>query len=95
MLNEASLLACTYKLTTILCIHPFGDGNGRVSRLLTNLLLYHAGYEVGRYISVERRFLQTREGYYKTLETSSQGWHTNEHDPMPSNARLRRSKLRS
>jgi len=65
-----------------LCIHPFRDGNGRVSRLLTNLLLYHAGYEVGRYISLERRFLETREGYYKTLEQSSQHWHENEHDPM-------------
>jgi Fic family protein len=67
----------------LLCIHPFRDGNGRVSRLLTNLLLYHAGYEVGRYISLERRFWETRESYYKTLEASSQGWHESEHDLMP------------
>lgn len=77
------LLVIPLFVLDFLCIHPFRDGNGRVSRLLTNLLLYHAGYEVGRYISLERRFLQTSESYYKTLETSSQGWHKNEHDPMP------------
>jgi Fic family protein len=66
-----------------LCIHPYRDGNGRVSRLLTNLLLYHAGYEVGRYISLERRFLETSDSYYETLEASSQGWHESEHDAMP------------
>jgi Fic family protein len=79
----APLLVIPLFVLDFLCIHPFRDGNGRVSRLLTNLLLYHAGYEVGRYISLERRFLQTREGYYKTLEQSSQNWHENEHDPMP------------
>ena len=78
----APLLVIPLFILDFLCIHPFRDGNGRVSRLLTNLLLYHAGYEVGRYISLERRFLQTREGYYKTLEQSSQHWHENEHDPM-------------
>jgi Fic family protein len=66
-----------------LCIHPFRDGNGRVSRLLTGQLLYRAGYDVGRYISLERRFLESRETYYETLEASSTGWHDNEHDPMP------------
>ena len=66
-----------------LCIHPFRDGNGRVSRLLTGQLLYRAGYDVGRYISLERRFLETSETYYETLERSSQGWHENKHDPMP------------
>jgi Fic family protein len=65
-----------------LCIHPFRDGNGRVSRLLTGQLLYRAGYNVGRYISLERRFLETSETYYETLERSSQGWHENEHDAM-------------
>ena len=65
-----------------LCIHPFRDGNGRVSRLLTGQLLYRAGYNVGRYISLERRFLETSETYYETLERSSQGWHDNEHDAM-------------
>lgn len=66
-----------------LCIHPFRDGNGRVSRLLTGQLLYRAGYDVGRYISLERRFLETSETYYETLERSSQGWHENQHDAMP------------
>ena len=66
-----------------LCIHPFRDGNGRVSRLLTNQLLYRAGYDVGRYISLERRFLETSKTYYETLERSSQGWHEENHDAMP------------
>jgi Fic family protein len=66
-----------------LCIHPYRDGNGRVSRLLTGLLLYHAGYEVGRYISLEKRFLETSEQYYETLEVSSQGWQESKHDVMP------------
>ncbi|MBT6211878.1 MAG: Fic family protein [Woeseia sp.] len=66
-----------------LCVHPFRDGNGRVSRLLTGQLLYRAGYNVGRYISLERRFFETSETYYETLERSSQGWHQNEHDVMP------------
>lgn len=66
-----------------LCIHPFRDGNGRVARLLTLLLLYHFGYEVGRYISLERIFEKTRESYYETLEASSQGWHASEHDVNP------------
>ncbi len=66
-----------------LCIHPFRDGNGRVSRLLTVQLLYHAGYQVGRYISLERIFEQSHESYYDTLEASSHGWHKNEHDVLP------------
>ena len=66
-----------------LCIHPFRDGNGRVARLITLLLLYHFGYEVGRYISLERIFEKTKESYYETLEASSQGWHTAEHNVNP------------
>jgi len=66
-----------------LCIHPFTDGNGRVARLLTLQLLYQAGYEVGRYISLERLFEQAWRGYYETLEASSQGWHEGKHDPFP------------
>ena len=66
-----------------LCIHPYRDGNGRISRLLTGLLLYHAGYQVGRYISLERRFFETSKTYYEVLETSSQGWHESRHDAMP------------
>ncbi|KAF0250414.1 MAG: filamentation induced by cAMP protein Fic, partial [bacterium] len=58
-----------------LCIHPFRDGNGRVSRLLLLLQCYQLGYEVGRYISLERLIEQNKERYYETLELSSQGWH--------------------
>jgi len=66
-----------------LCIHPFRDGNGRIARLLTLLLLYHFNYDVGRYISLERIFERTRESYYETLEVSSKGWHEVEHDVNP------------
>lgn len=66
-----------------LCIHPFSDGNGRVSRLLTLLLLYHFDYQVGRYISTERIFEESKETYYETLERSSAGWHDGNHDPAP------------
>jgi Fic family protein len=66
-----------------LCIHPFRDGNGRVSRLLTTQLLYHAGYQVGRYISLERLFEKSHKSYYDTLEASSHGWHGSEHDVLP------------
>ena len=66
-----------------LCIHPFRDGNGRVSRLLILLQCYHIGFEVGRYISLERLIEQNKERYYETLELSSQGWHEGKHDPWP------------
>lgn len=66
-----------------LCIHPFSDGNGRMVRLLSVLLLYREDYNVVRYISLERLIEQTKDSYYDTLYRSSQGWHTNEHDPMP------------
>jgi Fic family protein len=66
-----------------LCIHPFTDGNGRMSRLLTLLLLHQFDYAVGRYISLERVFEESKEGYYETLEASSQGWHEGQHDVKP------------
>lgn len=66
-----------------LCVHPFSDGNGRVARLLTLILLYHFDYEVGRYISLERIFEETKEDYYRTLEASSKGWHQEKHDTAP------------
>jgi len=66
-----------------LCVHPFRDGNGRVARLLTLQLLYHAGYEVGRFISLERIIEESWESYYETLEASSEGWHEGKHDPFP------------
>jgi len=64
-----------------LCIHPFRDGNGRVSRLLMLLMCYHLGIEVGRYISIERLIEQNKERYYETLKLSSEGWHEGKHDP--------------
>jgi Fic family protein len=66
-----------------LCIHPFRDGNGRVSRLLWLLQSYQLGYEVGRYISLEHLVEQNKDRYYETLEKSSQGWHEGKHDPWP------------
>jgi Fic family protein len=66
-----------------LCIHPFRDGNGRISRLLLLLQCYHLGYEVGRYISIERLIEQNKERYYETLEQSSERWHEGKHDPWP------------
>ena len=66
-----------------LCIHPFRDGNGRVSRLLWRLQSYQLGYEVGRYISLERLVEQHKDRYYETLELSSRGWHDGAHDPWP------------
>jgi Fic family protein len=66
-----------------LCIHPFRDGNGRVSRLLLLLQCYGLGYEVGRYISLERLIEENKERYYETLEQSSHGWHEGQHDPWP------------
>jgi Fic family protein len=66
-----------------LCIHPFRDGNGRVSRLLFLLQAYHAGFEVGRYISFERLIEQNKARYYETLEQSSGAWHDGRHDPWP------------
>jgi Fic family protein len=65
------------------CVHPFRDGNGRMSRLLTLLLLYHFDYQVGRYISLERIIEESKDSYYEALRKSSQGWHEGEHDPYP------------
>lgn len=64
-----------------LCIHPFNDGNGRMSRLLTLLLLYQNGYSVGKYISIEKQIEKTKDRYYDTLEGSDRGWHEEENDP--------------
>lgn len=66
-----------------LCIHPFRDGNGRTSRLLLLLQCYHLGFEVGRYISLERIIEENKERYYETLKMSSQNWHNGKHDPWP------------
>jgi Fic family protein len=66
-----------------LCIHPFADGNGRMARLLTLLLLYQSGFNVGRYVSLERVIEDSKESYYEALLRSSQGWHDGEHDMAP------------
>lgn len=66
-----------------LCIHPFLDGNGRMSRLLTTLLLYRAGYEVGKYISLEAKIAKNKGAYYDALELSQTGWHEERDDPTP------------
>ena len=66
-----------------LCIHPFNVGNGRMSRLLTLLLLYRAGYIVGKYISIEKMIEQTKETYYEALQNSSDFWHEDKNDYIP------------
>ncbi len=77
------LVAIGALVLDFLCIHPFRDGNGRVSRLLTLLALYQQGYEVGRYISLERLIEEGKEDYYRVLQESSQRWHERKHDFLP------------
>ena len=78
-----TLLAAAAFNLDFLCVHPYRDGNGRASRLLLLLQCYHLGFEVGRYISLERVIEQNKERYYETLEASSQRWHEGRHDPWP------------
>lgn len=66
-----------------LCIHPFNDGNGRMSRLLTLLLLYKSGYIVGKYISIEKLIEKSKDTYYEQLQASSYEWHENKNDYEP------------
>ncbi len=66
-----------------LCIHPFSDGNGRMSRLLTTLMFYRSGYVVGRYISLEKKMADDKMLYYDSLEESQTGWHEEIDDPTP------------
>jgi Fic family protein len=77
------LLLCAAYLLDFLTIHPFTDDNGRVARLLALLLLYGGGFEVGRYISLERLIEETSDGYYQALAASTAGWHEDRHDPLP------------
>ncbi len=70
-------------INDFLCIHPFNDGNGRMSRLLTTLLLYRCGYVVGRYISLESKIEKTKIKYYDVLEECSEHWHENTNNPVP------------
>ncbi len=74
------LLLIPMFILDFLCIHPFNDGNGRMSRLLTLLLLYRSGYIVGKYISMEMLIEKTKETYYEALQNSSIEWHNNKSD---------------
>lgn len=67
-------------IVDFLCVHPFNDGNGRMSRLLTTLLLYRAGYVIGKYVSLESKIEKTKESYYKALEKSDINWNREEND---------------
>jgi len=80
--HDALLLIPMFVLD-FLCIHPFNDGNGRISRLLTLLLFYRAGYIVGKYISLEKLIENTKDTYYEVLQDSSTGWHDNTSDYAP------------
>ena len=77
------LLLIPMFILDFLCIHPFNDGNGRMSRLLTLLCLYRSGYIVGKYISIEHLIEKTKESYYDDLQASSAGWHVEENDYAP------------
>ena len=77
------LLVIPLFILDFLCIHPFSDGNGRMSRLLTLLLLYRSGYIVGKYISLEKAIADSKETYYEALHDSSIGWHEGTNDPLP------------
>lgn len=77
------LILISMFILDFLCIHPFNDGNGRISRLLTLLLLYRAGYIVGKYISIEQLIEKTKNSYYESLEQSSIKWHEGENDYIP------------
>lgn len=79
--NVDPLLIIPVFIHDFLCIHPFLDGNGRMSRLLTTLLLYHAGYEIGKYISLEAKIAKNKDAYYDALEASQIGWHEQQDDP--------------
>jgi Fic family protein len=77
------LLLIPMFILDFLCIHPFADGNGRMSRLCTLLLLYRAGYTVGKYISLEKLIADSKETYYEALAESSQNWHEGTNDYAP------------
>lgn len=82
-LNVDPLVIIPVFIHDFLCVHPFNDGNGRMSRLLTTLLLYKSGYVVGKYISLEKKIQLTKDDYYDALGQSSKGWIDNKHDETP------------
>ena len=77
------LIAIPVFIHDVLCIHPFNDGNGRMSRLLTTLLLYRSGFYVGKYISLEAKIANNKDLYYGALSASQNGWHEGKDDPVP------------
>ena len=77
------LIAIPVFIHDFLCIHPFNDGNGRMSRLLTTLLLYRSGFYVGKYISLEAKIAKHKDLYYDALSASQNGWHEGSDDPVP------------
>ena len=77
------LLAIPIFIHDFLCIHPFNDGNGRMSRLLTTLLLYRCGFYVGKYISLEAKIANHKDAYYDALRQSQHGWHEGNEDAVP------------
>lgn len=77
------LLLIPVFILDFLCIHPFNDGNGRMSRLLTLLLLYRAGFIVGKYISIEMLIEKSKDSYYEALQASSQNWHEDGNNYLP------------
>ena len=77
------LIAIPIFIHDFLCIHPFNDGNGRMSRLLTTLLLYRSGFYVGKYISLEAKIAKNKDLYYDALSASQEGWHEGKDDPVP------------
>ena len=77
------LIAVPVFIHDFLCIHPFNDGNGRMSRLLTTLLLYQNGFYVGKYISLEAKIAKNKDLYYDALSASQDGWHKGTDDPLP------------
>jgi Fic family protein len=77
------LIAIPIFIHDFLCIHPFNDGNGRMSRLLTTLLLYRNGFYVGKYISLEAKIAKNKDLYYDTLRQAQIGWHEGSEDSMP------------
>jgi Fic family protein len=80
-INQLMLIPCV--ILDFLCIHPFTDGNGRMSRLLSLLLLYKNGFDAGQYVSFEEQISRTKAAYYGTLQESSAGWHTSENTYFP------------
>lgn len=80
-INQLLLIPCV--ILDFLCIHPFRDGNGRMSRLLSLLLLYKNGFDAGKYISFEEQINNHKAYYYEALRQSSVGWNTNENDYLP------------